>query len=98
MTKNAIIESVTLGFEGHGILSCSIVVNYGDGGSQAFGGYNLNDGSYLLKWIKGLLETFEIEDIQELKHENCRVELDSDGYNAKIISIGHIVKDKWFKP
>ncbi len=39
--RNAVIESTTLGPEGHGIFSAYLTLNFG-GSCQAFGGYALD--------------------------------------------------------
>ncbi len=93
--KNAIIESVSLGFEGHGILSSNITLDYG-GSGQGFGGYAFG-GEYTDYWVRGVLEALEVEEWSKLKGTSIRVKIDGDGeFDGRIIAIGHIIKDKWF--
>lgn len=95
---NAKIEGVSLGFENHGVLSImlSIMLSLDYGGSgHGFGGYALTDGKHLLRWIKGIIKTLELENWEELKGQIIRVKREP-GYNGKIIAIGHVLEDKWF--
>lgn len=93
--KNAVIQHVSLGFEGHGILSSFITVNYG-GSGQGFGGYAFG-GEYTDYWVRGVLKALEVEDWSKLNGTSVRVKVDGDGhFNGKIVAIGHIIKDKWF--
>lgn len=41
-TKNAIIRDVRLGIEDHGFLTAWLMLEYGDGSGQGFGGYALS--------------------------------------------------------
>lgn len=96
-TINAKIESVSLGYENHGLLTISIVLDYG-GSSQGFGGYNMShNGEYLMKWVRGILDTVGVESWEKLKGKMIRVQR-ADGWNGKIIAIGNILEDKWFNP
>ena len=92
---NAKIESVSLGIEGHGIMSGLLVMRSGSS-SQGFGGYNLNDPECLGVWIRGVMKALKVEDWGKVVGQFCRVEReDQDGM---IIGIGHIVDDEWFYP
>lgn len=90
-TKNGIIENVFLGYEGHGLLTCMIDINYGDSSSQGYGGYHLS-GEYTDKTIRGLLKTVGVESWDALKKKHVRVQI----VNGRITSIGNIMKDMWF--
>lgn len=95
-TRNAVIRSVYLGFEDHGLLTLMLDLDYG-GTGQGFGNYNLgaeDAGNYCARWIKGLLKTFEIDELYKLKGKNCRAVATDGG----VLKIGHIVKDQWFDP
>ena len=100
--KNAIIESVRITNEDHGLLSAWIDLDYG-GMHQPFGGYSL----YLPKGFKHhrllssaghfIFRTMEVAGVTEwgkLPGKTVRVSI-ADGL---IHSIGHIVKDDWFCP
>ena len=102
--KNAVIEDASLSSRDHGLLSSYVMLDYG-GVTQGFGGYCL----YLPKsfthhtlqsvaghWIWSVMEVAEVSDWSKLKGRTVRVE--TDGKRGKIIAIGHIVKDIWFRP
>jgi hypothetical protein len=93
--QNAKITSAFLGFEGHGILTVMIQLEMEHSG-QGFGGYNLDGKKFNAcgVFIRGLLETLEINEWEKLKSLVVRI----DGDHSNIHSIGHIVKDKWFNP
>jgi len=94
--QNATITSVEIEIQ-HGVYTISITLDYG-GSGQVFGGYCLakeKDPSPLMAaWITGLMETFEVERLSDLKGLPCRVV--ATHMKAKII--GHYLKDKWFDP
>ena len=97
--KNAKIESAMLGYEGHGILTIQITVDYGDGGCQGFGGYSLgggknSSGAALHKHLTGVLNAVGAKEWDELKGMHIRVKLE----DGKLVAIGHILEDKWFNP
>jgi hypothetical protein len=100
--KNAVIKSVRLTSEDHGLLSAWLLLDYGDSG-QGFGGYAL----YLPRSFKhGTLQStaghfiwrcMEIAGVSEwsqLPSRTIRVRANHCGIEA----IGHIVKDDWFCP
>ena len=101
--KNAKIEGTMLGYEDHGIMTCFIYLDYG-GSGQGFGGYGLDDcnkvgekrkaTAYGLAFIKGILDTLEVNSWEGLKGTHCRV----DANYGKVYGIGHLLKDKWFYP
>lgn len=94
--RNATITKLSLGPEDHGILTCYLGLDYGDGMHQSFGGYNIRTNAGW--WIENLLETFGINEWNKLMGKNIRVRLDDDTLNGRIIEIGHIINDKWFNP
>lgn len=101
--RNAKIESTMLGYEDHGILTCFVHLDYG-GSGQGFGGYGLDQydkatdkrkgSAYGIAFIKGILDTLEVEKWEDLKGTHCRAEATF----GKVLAIGHILKDKWFYP
>lgn len=105
--ENAVINSVMLGYEGHGIFTCWLMLS-GDGWGIGFGGYALDtyDNTqnkrvgtvYGMNYIIELLKTFEVETIDELKNKPLRVVFDGDKFSSSIIKIGHFMKDNWFDP
>lgn len=91
-TRNARIESTWLGPEDHGIPSCGIVLDYGDGGHQGFGGYDLRRWGY--EFIAGILVAAGTDRWERLVGRHVRVEADDSSVSA----IGHITKEAWFRP
>lgn len=92
--ENARIESATLGYEGHGLLTIGLTMDYGGGGCQTFGGYNLSTGKYLSEWVKGILDLVGVDDWKKVEGKFIRVEI----IDGRISRIGHILKDEWFDP
>lgn len=96
--KNARIESTNLGFEGHGIFSYMIFLDYG-GSGQGFGGYALG-GDYAERTITGILTAVGVDNWEDLKGKYVRVSFGNEaaGFGNKIKAIGNIIEDKWFDP
>ena len=101
--KNAVIESVSLSINDYGVLSSWIVVDYGGGSKQDFGGYILYlPNSYPHQDIKSLaghfilrvMEVVGVTEWEKLKGKTIRVRCN----NTEIEEIGHIIKDDWFCP
>ena len=102
MIQNAKIESVSLGFEDHGILTCWLHLDYG-GAGQGFGGYGFSHdprgnghiGSPdLADYIIGILDTLEVDSWEKLPGKMVR----ADSTHDKVLRIGHLLKDRWFDP
>jgi len=101
--KNAKIKSTMLGYEDHGIFTCSLWLDYG-GSSQCFGGYGFDfydkelkmrtGTAYGLNFIIGILKTLEIRKWEDLIGQNIRVEAEDNS----VIRIGHFLKNIWFDP
>jgi hypothetical protein len=87
--QNAKIESTMLGYEGHGIITAFITLDYG-GAGQVFGGYRLESTMY--EWVKQVIDIVGVTRWEDLKGKYIRVESD----NGKITRIGHLMEDKWF--
>ena len=87
---NAIIRSIFIGIEGHGIPTSWIELKMSIG-CQAFGCYETT--SHPL-FIHKVLNILEIEDISNIIGKSCRVRREDD----TIIAIGHIVEEKWYCP
>ena len=101
-TLNAIIQSVSLTSDDHGLLSAWIFVKH-QNGNQGFGGYAL----YLPKdfkhhsiesvaghFIFRCMQIAEVTEWNKMKGKSIRVKCDY----SHIESIGHIVEDDWFNP
>ena len=100
--SNARIESTMLGIEDHGIMTCTLYLDYG-GSGQGFGGYSLASGGTHqdkdfgnkgILFVRKILETVGVRNWEELKGKHVRVKSDW----GKVHAIGHIIEDKWFTP
>ena len=99
-TKNAIIKSAEITSANYGCLSAYLQLDY-DGTGQSFGGYSLYlpKGGLDAKNVAGhfiwrVLEIAGVKEWDNLVGKTIRVR----ATNNKVLSIGHIVKDKWFTP
>lgn len=99
---NAIIKSVDLTSEDHGVLSAWIKLDYG-GVQQGFGGYALyfpksSDHHHLEStaghFIFRVMEIAGVFHWKDLPGKSIRVKRTHSG----VQSIGHILKDDWFTP
>lgn len=103
--ENGKITSAMLGFEGHGILSSMIMIEF-DGSGQGFGGWGMDSYSkekdcrvgtaFGCQYIMDVLKTLELEQWDDLKGQIVRVKREESF--GKIKAIGHAVKNKWFDP
>ncbi len=99
--QNAKIKSTILGYEGHGIFTCHLNLEY-DGGGQAFGGYGMGgydkksgkQSGYGSEFIKRVLKVVGVEKWEDLPGKHIRVEAE----HTKVHRIGNILKDEWFDP
>lgn len=106
-TENAEIMSTMLGTEDHGIMTCYLHLKY-DGGGQGFGGLSFDspvlgeDGrfkrrmgnSFGLEFIARVLRTVGVDKWEALPGKFVRAR----HTHTKVLSIGHIIEDKWFSP
>ena len=90
--RNAQIKGTRLGYEDHGILTCSLELDYG-GGGQVFGNYDLR-GKLLAKWVKAILDVVGVKEWEELPGNYIRAKQE----HSKVHEIGNILEDKWFNP
>jgi hypothetical protein len=94
-TYNALIKSVEVYREDHGIPTCTVHLEYDDGFSQGFGGYDLRHLPYQT-FLFDMMDAVGATSLNKMVGMNCRIRKnDSMGY---ITSIGHIMKDQWFYP
>jgi len=93
--KNAKIVDTSLGYEGHGIMTFWLHLNYGGGSCQAFGGYSLGGKNKGWKHAMGLIETvLEVVGVgtwEDLKGEHIRVKAEHE----KVHAIGNFLDDEW---
>jgi hypothetical protein len=102
--KNAVIVSVLITNDDHGLLSAWLHLDYG-GSGQGFGGYNLylpkifthtgNQKNYAGLFIWRCMEIGGVDEWSKLVGKTIRVRGEFFG---PIDAIGHIVKDDWFYP
>lgn len=97
-TKNALIKSVSLSFEDHGILSIWLHLDYG-GEGQEFGGYALYNPNFPKldvtgKFVWRCMEIAGVMNWDSVVGKTIRVKASHSGVRA----IGHILKDDWFEP
>lgn len=104
--QNAVIESVRLTSDDHGLLSAWLFLDYG-GSGQGFGGYTLYLPDSFLHhdpagpnfaghFIWRCMEIGGVTEWMALPGKTVRVKQDKPF--GSIISIGHIVKNDWFDP
>lgn len=103
IVQNAIIKSVSLSMEDHGLLTSFIHVEKSDGWSQGFGGYALylpktfdhhKTESFAGHFIARVLSIAGVERWDDVVGKAIRV----CDFGGKIIAIGNIIKDDWFIP
>lgn len=103
--QNATIKSTTLDIERG--LSAWLHLDYG-GTGQGFGGFILYakhawteggqlQANYAGHFIQRCIEIGGVEQWEKLPGRNIRVRRE-DGFNGKVIAIGHITNDDWFNP
>lgn len=100
---NAKITSTSLGYEDHGIFTCSLCLE-GDGWGGNYGGYALDSfdrqkgkrvGTAMgFDAVIELMKTLEVETWESLKGKYVRCKFDRP--YGKIVSIGHLMKERWF--
>lgn len=101
--KNAKITNVSLSMADHGCLTFYITLDGGGWGCN-YGGYCIGKGYLGAKSFRGseaglevlmrIMDTVGVECWEDLKGQYCRVK--TEGWGGKILSIGNILKDKWF--
>lgn len=94
-TRNAKISSTMLGYEGHGIMTWWLTLEW-DGGGVGLGGYVLG-GQSGIDSIEEILKTVGVETWEELKGKY--VVLESEGIGGRAIGIRNLIKENvWFRP
>jgi hypothetical protein len=102
-TENAVIKSVDVFIEDHGILTMYLNIE-GEGWGCGAGGYALDSynkaldkrigSSLLAAALLELFRVFEVSHLNKLVGLPCRVE--TEGLGGGIIRLGHFTKNKWF--
>lgn len=109
--ENARITRTKFGVEDHGILTATLSLDFGGSGA-GWGGYALDspvkdaDGKFLRRegtdwgceFLHRIMQTVGVSSWEDLPGTHIRVRRESDLWGAKILAIGHIIKDNWFMP
>ena len=90
--ENALIKDADVFIEDHGILTATLLLDFGNS-QQGFGGYALDNANCAV-FIRHVLTTVGVERWSDLDGESIRVRSE----NGRIIAIGHFILDKWFDP
>ena len=103
---NAKVNSTSLGYEDHGILTAFVHLDY-SGSSQGFGGYSLDSPSIDREvsrnrlphlacghFIMGVLRVTKASDWESVKGCVVRARVE-DGF---VCALGHFMDDDWFCP
>lgn len=106
---NAVVEDAFFGRQDHGILTIQLNLEMPDGVNQTFGGYALDKPyrnpngetvrmgtAFGCQFAIRVLDVFAVPHWGKLEGQFCRAKIDQA--SGKIISIGHIVRDRWFEP
>ncbi len=93
ITCNAVIATANIYIQDHGLLTATLDLDYGDGGWQSFGGYNLS-GNFAGPFIRGVLDAIGVTDWNQIPGQPVRART----IDNRIYAIGHIIKDLWFDP
>jgi len=96
--ENVRIKKAVIEIEDHGILTFGLHIE-GSGWGTMFGGIALDQGrprSYVsMRWLRELLETFEVRRWSDLEGQYARIEKRMAGDHCPR-RIGHVIKDRWF--
>lgn len=107
--QNAVINSASINIERGFVLTSWLHLDCG-GTFQGFGGYGLavlpfddtaisrETKGHCGEWIRYVMTIADVEDWSKLKGKTIRVIMTEKGLGGKILGIGHIVDDKWFRP
>lgn len=103
--ENCKIKSTSLGVEDLGIFTAFVWLE-GDGWGCGFGGFafdqwNKDQGrrvgnAFGVEFIRGVLETLEVDTWEKLPGTFLRAEC--DGVGGGVRKIGHPIKNVWFDP
>lgn len=98
---NARIEKLEISNDDFGgILTMWLILDYGGGTGQGFGGFALYSPAFPKIDLTGLfitmcMEIAGVNNLLDIVEKPIRVKLDEGG---KIIEIGHFLEDRWFNP
>ena len=103
---NARISDAYIRLDRNEFLTAWLMLDFG-GSTQGFGGYafdtydkeeDLRIGTaWGCEYIRRILTTLGVSDWDKLNGLAVRVKKE-DGYQGKIVGVGHFIKDKWFEP
>lgn len=99
-TEIAKIRRARICWEGHGILTCMVDLDYGSS-AQGCGGYSLDEPqhddeghftgrvgtAYGMEWIARLMRAAGVDSFEKVEGRTVLVVRDGDGYNARVIGL-----------
>lgn len=91
--KNAIIERVFIGMEGHGIFTCIISMKSG-ASFHSFGNFFGQDGAPVGVFLAKFIKTLGKESLGECVNCPVRIQVESAG-TGRVLAVGHFMEDKW---
>jgi len=89
---NAVIRSLHLGPEDHGIFTAFVTLELSDGSTQGFGGYDLRHHNAAFQFVSECLRIAHVEDWTALVGKPIRARR----VDRIVVAIGDLLKDKWF--
>lgn len=105
---NAQIDGTSLGFEDHGFFTANLYFDAGSWhiglGSYIFDQYDKDKARRIdttgmgTEFIKRILETLEVDKWESLKGKFVRIETEGVNAATKVVGVGHLIKDQWFRP
>lgn len=101
--QNAIIKSVSIMIEDHGILTAFVFLEW-PGGGAGLGGFAFDQAGpnrtrtpakHLAYFVRRVLETVGVDAWEKLPGKPCRV---IGELGESLQAIGHFMEDRWFRP
>lgn len=90
MTVTKTLATVTkteIEIEDHGLLTCWVHLRYESGNCQAAGGYNLDAEGEAHRFLRGIMETFQVRSWADLSGKTGWAFFDAEGLSAPVIGL-----------